>query len=228
MEGNGLLDAPHPSQLRDRRLVRFAFLLGIILLVIIVGYGCVRLPNRGEDPLSAKEHFTLASIYEGKGERELALREYKIALEKDANFLQAMTRLAELSYIMGQYGQAERYYQKAIKLAPRDGDLYNNLCWVYLSQEKKLKRAESLIMKAMELNPKHKGYYFDTLGTIYLQERRYREAIKVLEVAASFFDETKPDLLGQVYRHLGLAYNGIGEWSKAEQAFKKAVDVLGR
>jgi tetratricopeptide (TPR) repeat protein len=129
---------------------------------------------------------------------------------------------------MGEYVRAERYYRKAIKLAPRNGDLYNNLCWVYLSQGKKLKKAESLIMRAMELSPEHQGYYLDTLGTIYLKEHRYRDAIKALEAATSFFDETQPELLGEVYRNLGLAYAGIGERPKAEQSFEKARDLLGR
>ena len=223
------MDAPHPSQQRRWGLIGFAGLLLIIpFFTMIVGCGHGGFAGRGEDPLSAREHFTLGSIYEKRGEAELALREYKMALHKDSNFLPAMTRLGELSYAMGQYGQAERYYRKAIKMAPQHGDLYNNLCWVYLSQGKKLKKAESLIMRAMELNPEHQGYYLDTLGAIYLKEHRYRDAIKALEAAASFFDETQPELLGQVYRHLGLAYDGIGEGSKAEEAFKKARDVLDR
>jgi tetratricopeptide (TPR) repeat protein len=170
----------------------------------------------------------LGSIYEKRGEPELALREYKMALDKDSHFLPAITRMGELSYTMGQYGQAERYYEKAIEVAPRNGDFYNNLSWVYLSRGKKLKKAESLISRAMELTPEHKGYYLDTLGAIYLKQHRYREAIDVLEKAVSLFDETQPDLLSQVYRHLGAAYDHIGERSKAEEAFKKAKDTLVR
>jgi tetratricopeptide (TPR) repeat protein len=222
------LDAPHPSQLMGLGSMRFAALLGITVLMTIAGCGHVGLRGRGDDPLSAREHVALGSIYEKRGEKELALREYEMALEKDPDFLQAVTRLAEISYVMGTYGQAERYYRRAIELAPRNGDLYNNLCWVYLSQGKKLKRAEGLIMRALELNPEHKGYYLDTLGAIYLKERRYREAIDVLLEAVSYFDETQTDPLGQVYRHLGLAYDGSGERSKAEEAFKKAGDLLGR
>ncbi|UCD71096.1 MAG: tetratricopeptide repeat protein [Syntrophobacterales bacterium] len=184
--------------------------------------------GRGEDPLSAREHFTLGSIYEKRGESELALREYKMALKKDHHFPQAIIRLAELSYSMGQYRQSERYYRRAIELSPLSGDLYNNLSWVYLSQKKKLKKAESLISRAMELNPERKGYYLDTLGAIYIEQHRYGEAIEVLERAVSFFDETQLDPLSQVYRHLGTAYDLIGERSKAEEAFKKARDALDR
>jgi tetratricopeptide (TPR) repeat protein len=190
--------------------------------------GYAALTGREEYPLSAREHFTLGSIYENRGEPELALREYTMALRKDSHFLPAMTRLGELSYVMGHYDQAESYYRKAIKLAPQNGDLYNNLCWVYLSQGKKLKKAEKLISVAMEVKPEHKGYYLDTLGAIYLELHRFREAIEALEAAASFFDETQSDLLGQVYRHLGAAYDGIGERTKAEKAFKKARDLLER
>ncbi|MFQ6079824.1 MAG: tetratricopeptide repeat protein [Thermodesulfobacteriota bacterium] len=178
--------------------------------------------------MSAREHFTLASIYEKRGESELAVTEYEMALNKDSHFLPALTRLGELTYLMGQYGQAEKYYRKAIEMSPRNGDLYNNLCWVYLSQGKKLKKAEGLISRAMELIPEHRGYYLDTLGAIYLKQHRYREAIEVLEKAASLFDETQSDLLSQVYRHLVTAYDRTGERSKAEEALKKAKDALDR
>ncbi len=200
----------------------------ILFFLIVAGCGRARLTNRRAHPVSALEHVALGSIYEKRREKDLALREYEAALERNSRFLPAMTRLAELSYRMGHYGKAEKYYRKAIKLAPRNGDLYNNLCWVYLSQGKKLKKAESLIMVAMEVNPEHEGYYLDTLGAIYLQQHRYRQAIEVLEAAASSFDETQPELLGQVYGHLGLAYEGIGERSKAEEVLKKARDLLDR
>ena len=229
MGKNGLLDTPHPSHQRGWGFIRYVDLLIVILFLLLIA-GCAHLgfEDRGEDPLSAREHFTLGSIYEKRGESELALREYKMALNKDSHFLPAITRLGELSYVMGQYGQAERYYRKAIEVAPRNGDLYNNLSWVYLSQGKKLKKAENLILRAMELTPEHKGYYLDTLGAIYLKQHRYREAIGVMEKAVSLFDETQSNLLSQVYRHLGLAYEGIGERSKAEEAFKKAKDALDR
>ncbi len=225
MGRHGLLDAPHPPARGSRRSIgNSTLLLAIPFFMMVAGCAHLGFEDRGDDPLSAREHFTLGSIYEKKGEPEPALREYKMALKKDSHFLPALTRLGELLYIMGRYGQAERYYRKAIEMEPRNGDLYNNLTWVYLSQGKKLKKAEDLIMRAMELTPEHKGYYLDTLGVIYLNQRRYREAIGVLEVALSFFDETQANLLGQVYRHLGLAYERIGERAKAEEAFKKAKD----
>ncbi len=229
MGKDGQLDTPHPSQPRSWKLVRFSFLLILVIsFVTVAGCGRARLTNRHDDPLSAQEHVALGSIYEKRGEKDLALREYESALERNSRFLPAMTRLGELSYRMGQYEKAERYYRKAIKMEPQNGDLYNNLCWVYLSQGKKLKKTESLIMRAMELTPEHKGYYLDTLGTIYYKQHRYWEAIGVLEAAIPFFDKTQLDLLSQVYQHLGLAYDAIGERPKAEEAFKKARDTLDR
>jgi tetratricopeptide (TPR) repeat protein len=193
---------------------------------MIAGCSHKSLQGKKEDPLSAQEHLVLGSIYEKKGKSDLALREYKAALKRDPQFLPAMIRLGELSYHLGDYTQAERYYRKAIKRAPQDGDLYNNLCWVYLSQGRKLKKAEMLIARAMDLTPEHRGYYLDTLGAIYIEDQHYREAIEVLEEAITLFDESQGNLLSQVYRRLGLAYERIGEQAKAENALKKARDLL--
>jgi tetratricopeptide (TPR) repeat protein len=229
MGRDGLLDTPRPSHQSRWGFIRYADILKVVLfLILTAGCGHLGFKDRGEDPLSAREHFTLGSIYEKRGESELAMREYKMALDKDSHFLPAIARLGELSYTMGQYGQAERYYRKAIEVEPGNGTLYNNLSWVYLSQGKKLKKAESLISRAMELTPEHRGYYLDTLGAIYLKQYRYREAIGVLETAVSLFDEAQSDLLSQVYLHLGTAYDRAGERSKAEEAFKKAKEILNR
>lgn len=221
------MDAPHPPPRRGWKLRRHACLLAIIpLSLMIAGCGHKSLKGKKEDSLSAQEHLVLGSIYEKKGKSDLALREYKAALDKNPQFLPAMIRLGELSYLLGHYTQAERYYRKAMKRAPQDGDLYNNLCWVYLSQGRKLKKAETLIARAMELTPEHRGYYLDTLGAIYIEDQRYREAVEVLEEAITLFDESQGHLLSQVYRRLGLAYERIGEQAKAENALKKARDVL--
>lgn len=229
MGSDGLLDAPHPSPRGRWGFIRYPDLPIIILsLLLIVGCSHRALKGRGYDPLSAREHFTLGSVYEKRGEPESAMRQYEMALDRDPEFLPAVTRLGELSYSMGQYGRAERYYRKAIEMEPRNGDHYNNLCWVYLSQGRKLKKAEGLIKRAMELTPEHRGYYLDTLGVLHLKQHRFREAIGALEAAIPFFDETQTDLLSQVYRHLGLAYEGLGQQSKAEKAFEKARQLTER
>ncbi|MBA7714086.1 hypothetical protein ES703_123100 [subsurface metagenome] len=62
--------------------------------------------------------------------------------------------------------KAEKYYKKAIKKEPQNADAYNNLAWLYYVQGKNLDEAESLVLRAMQLNPSKSDTYKDTLEKI--------------------------------------------------------------
>jgi len=62
--------------------------------------------------------------------------------------------------------KTEEYYKKAIKKEPANADAYNNLAWLYYKKKKNLKQAETLALKAIELNPAKEEIYRDTLEKI--------------------------------------------------------------
>ena len=120
--------------------------------------------NVYKDPLTPEEHFKLAVAYEQEGEYEGAIREYKAASE---DIPEAYYYLGNIYFTRGEYKSAEKNYKIAIRKLPNNPRAYNNQAWLYLTQGRKLKEAESLASRAVELAPQEKsGPYRDTLDKI--------------------------------------------------------------
>ncbi|MES2744299.1 MAG: tetratricopeptide repeat protein, partial [Bdellovibrionota bacterium] len=81
------------------------------------------------------------------------------------------------------------------------------------------KESESLIRRALDEKPDN-GYYLDSLGWVYYQQKRYKEAALTLERALQL---TNSD--ATVAEHLGDAYYAGGDEGKALIAYKIAIDT---
>lgn len=175
-----------------------------------------------KDPLSVEEHLRLGSIYQDQGKLDLAEQQYREAVRKDSKSIQALRFLADISFIMKKYQEAESGYKKAIKLQPQNGDIYNNLCWVYLEQNSRIDRAEELIEKAIAATPDHKPYYQDTKGMIFLKQGKVAEATSEFINAIALLPAEAAGFQKEVYKHLAEAYRASGDAAKAADAEERA------
>jgi len=141
--------------------LRFSF----TLLTLCFSFGC-SIPhiNVYKDPLTAEEHYKLAMTYEQEGEYEAAVREYKAASKSIA---EAYYYLGNIYFTRGEYEAAEKNYKIAIRKLPNNPRPYNNLAWLYFTQARNLKEAESLASQAVELVAEEDSApYRDTLDKI--------------------------------------------------------------
>ncbi len=120
------------------------------------------------DPLSPEEHLNLGVIYERKGEFDNALKEYYTASKK---LPLAYLYLGNIYFQKNDYKEAEKYYKKALKKGVENGDLYNNLAWLYYTKEMNLEEAEGLVLKALQINPEKSDIYKDTLEKIRIRRQ---------------------------------------------------------
>ncbi len=163
------------------------------------------------DPLSVEEHNKLGGIYESQQKYDLAAEQYRAALKKDPKSTTSLLLLGDLSFRMKNYSDAESAYKKAIKLQPENGDIYNNLCWVYLEQHTSTDKAETLIRKAITETPEHRAYYLDTMGVVYLRLGRIPESISALKEAVELLPKGNSTYLAETYQHLAEAYRAAGD-----------------
>jgi Tfp pilus assembly protein PilF len=173
------------------------------------------------DPLSADEHVRLGGIYDTQGKSELARDQYRAAVKQDKKHIRAWTLLGDSAYRLKEYGEAENAYGKALDLDPKSGDLHNNLAWVYVQQDRKLSKAQDLVMQALELAPEHRPYYLDTLGVIQLKLGNVRDAIASLLKATDTIPRDQPDLLAEAYQHLADAYRAAGDIPAADNVLER-------
>jgi Tfp pilus assembly protein PilF len=173
------------------------------------------------DPLSADEHIRLGGIYDAQGKVELARDQYRAAVRQDKKHLRAWTLLGDSAFGLEEYGESEKAYKKALDLEPENGDLHNNLAWVYVQQDRKLGKAQDLVMAAMELTPGHRPYYLDTLGVIQLKLGKIPDAIASLQGSTETIPRDQPDLLAEAYQHLADAYRAAGDIPAADDALER-------
>jgi Tfp pilus assembly protein PilF len=171
-----------------------------------------------KDPLSAEEHIRLGSIYQNQGKIDLAEQQYREAVHKDSKSVHALRLLGDLSFTVKKYSEAESAYKKAIKLQPQDGDLYNNLCWVYLERNIHIDWAEELIEKAIAATPDHQPYYLDTKGIIFLKQGKNAEATAEFLKAIALLPADRAGFQKEIYKHLAEAYRAAGDTAKAVDA----------
>lgn len=207
-----------------RRSYTVYIITPMLIALFAASPGCSGIPKIIvlHDPLSADEHARLGRIYESQGKDELALAEYRAGVKKDENNIDLWRFLAELSYRRGDFKTAERGFEKTTVLQPENGDLYNNLAWVYIKQRRRFKKAEALTRKAMQLKPENRPYYQDTLGVALLGQGRVQEAVRALEEAVASIPRDRPVFLSEAYMHLSDAYLAAGDEARARDAALEA------
>ena len=158
MEAGGFLD------IIDKTKVERALLYFLSLIYVLCLYSC-SLPRIIvlDDPLTPEEHLNLGVAYEKNGEFENALKEYQIASRKLPG---AYLYMGNIYFQKKEFESARSNYRKAIAKDPGNADAYNNLAWLYYVRKENLEEAQSLAMKAIDLNPSKMGIYKDTLEKI--------------------------------------------------------------
>jgi tetratricopeptide (TPR) repeat protein len=101
------------------------------------------------DPLTPEEHINLGVAYEGKGELDAALKEYRLASGKlPIAYLYA----GNVYFQKKEFPDAEKAYKKAIEKTD-DPTACNNLAWLYYVTDGDLQKALDLSRKAVSLAP---------------------------------------------------------------------------
>jgi len=190
-----------------------------VLLLALMLTGC-SLPKIIvlHDPLSADEHVKLGGIYDSQGKTGLARDQYRFAVKQAPKNVLAWSLLGDSAFRLKDYPEAEKAYEKALDLDRSNGDLLNNLAWVYIQQEKKLGKAQELVQAALEHAPDRRPYYLDTLGVLFLKDGKVPEAIAALKESSETIPRDQPEFIAEALQHLADAHRAAGDGPAAENA----------
>lgn len=175
--------------------------------------------------LSYDEHMQLASVYEKRGERNLALREYRNAAGADPSRAHPHFAMGNIYLASGYLLEAENNFLKAIEIEPDVGVFYNNLGWLYLYTNRPI-AADSMAKRGLTLDPQRSYIYLDTLGVVETKLGNFQEAERLLKDALAFIPATDTFGLYHIYSHLHELYHVTGDGDKAEE-IEKRIKELG-
>ncbi|OGP25518.1 MAG: hypothetical protein A2X93_06510 [Deltaproteobacteria bacterium GWC2_56_8] len=196
--------------------MRLRYALPVVLAFLLPACGAIQV-EKPSFLLSDVERLSLASIYESKGENDLAFREYRKALESDSKDIResAWFAIANLNLRRNNLDEAEEGFLNAIEINPSKGAYYNNLAWIYMERGE-YGRAEDTAMKGLELDPDTDYMYLDTIGVIQTREEEYVDAEESLLKAASRADASNAGAnpLKEIYTHLSELYELAGDAEK--------------
>jgi tetratricopeptide (TPR) repeat protein len=108
--------------------------------------------------------------------------------------------------------------RRAVELDPDFSEALNYLAYTWAEENRNLKEALSMAIKANTLRPDN-GYYLDTLGWVYFKMGDYEKALMLLERAAVVAGED-PVIL----EHLGDALVKRGRTTDAWKVYGQAVE----
>ena len=167
-------------------------IVSLILLLSVSSCGPIPRIIVLHDPLTMDEHISLGLSYEQKGENDLAVQEYIKAMKMSDDDFRPFFYAGNVYYKKKEYKLAKKYYNKALKIAPDNGDVHNNLAWVYIDTGK-FDDAGMEAEKAVRI--KRSPYYLNTLANAYTRMGRYKDAMDVLKEALTITPEDDKELL---------------------------------
>jgi superkiller protein 3 len=201
-------------------------------------------------------YYNLGVVCEKLGEKSGAIEQYRHYLEIKKDDADVWNQIAVLYDETGSKMEARSAYEKALDINPKYGRAHHNL-GVLMKEDGDLKGAEEHLAKFVKLEEeagKQDGDAYYSLGILYLQESRDKDAKLLLQKAIdtdpsvphfnnamgdTYLVEKRPDLSLVYYQkalekdpNYVMAYSGLGdayaqlkERDKALTAYHKALEL---
>ena len=117
----------------------------------------------------------------------------------------------------GRWQEGEKYLLKSLKMSPDFAEALNYLGYMWAEKGTNLAQAQVMIESALKQEPDNTAY-LDSLGWVFYQQGKYREALKNIQRAIDL--DKEPD--ATLYDHLGDVQAALKEFDKARASWRKA------
>lgn len=116
----------------------------------------------------------------------------------------------------GRVKEAVKVFKDILKREPTHAPTANYLGYMWAENDKKLDKAEELILTALEVDPDN-GAYLDSYGWVLYRKGEYESALVALEKALELIND---DYV--IYYHLGCVLEKLGRHDEALERFIEA------
>ncbi len=229
------------SQALDKAGTNIDLMNGIVAVIVektgpdTVAQWCAQ--KLRQNPKSLEGLFGAVSLYTQTGQYSQALQSIDACLEQlepgRMEWLQLSMRKANI-YTMA-YAQTadEQYMQQAMTLMekllermPNNQTVLNNLAYMLADNNQQLEKALEYSRRACQIDMSN-PVYLDTYAYILCLLGRYEEAHQALLRAIQLHEARNEPIPWEVYKHIGMAQEGLGKKSEALAAYRRSVETPG-
>ena len=122
--------------------------------------------------------------------------------------------------------QAIKAYEDILVKRPNNVNALNNLAYLLAETDEQLDKAAEYARRACRVAP-NSASNMDTYAYILCKTYEYEQASRLLLTAIQLSERESMGVTWDIYRHLGMAQEGLGEDSKAASSYKKALQLGG-
>jgi Tfp pilus assembly protein PilF len=197
--------------------------LGLVFLCLVA----IFLTNARSFALDKKvsyalSHYIMAVMYDGLGDLDNAIQEYKKTLRLERDVAATHLNLGTTYLKKNDYNKAIDEFNLAAKLDPVALEPHVRLALLYTLQDKldlATQEYELALKNASRIQPENIEIY-KSLGALYLQQKKFQEAEKIYKLV---LDLSKDDIEAHFY--LASIYNELKNYALAEKELKRCLEL---
>jgi Tfp pilus assembly protein PilF len=160
----------------------------------------------------------LGALYLQQNKLKEAENTYRLILDLHSPDAEAHFYLANIYDKLKMKDKVIEELKRCIEINPVYHEALNYLGYLYVEEDKNLDQAETMIRKALEMQPDN-GAYIDSLGWLYFKRGKLQEAVKELQRASSLLEDPV------IYDHLGDAYFKLDDYENAKASWQKSLKL---
>lgn len=136
--------------------------------------------------------------------------------------------ILQMAYIKTQdknyLERAVTEYESLLAKMPNNTGVLNNLAYLLAENDKKLAEALQYAKTAVGINP-NSPEFLDTYSYVLYKNEKYTEADESLQSAMQLYEQSGASVPVEVYEHLGMIKEKLGEKDKAVAAYNQALEA---